>query len=164
MLPPKVESYLVTALTGAPDLADYLLSDVSAAVADFRPDPERFTIREAISHVADWEPIWLGRMKETVEKDHPTLVGIDEGEAAVLGNYGERDWWEQTRLYAERRAEMLTFLKTLSQADWDRTATHTEIGPITVYEQAVLVTVHDYYHLQQFAQWRRLFATADGGV
>ena len=164
MLPHKIEGYLVAALAGAPDLAGYLLFDVTAAQADFRPFPDRFTIREAISHVADWEAIFLERLKATLQQERATLVGIDEGEVARLGNYGERDWWEQSCIFAARRAETVSFIRALAPADWDRTAGHTEIGTVTLAEQIVLISAHDAYHLQQFAEWRKLFASADGGV
>ncbi len=158
MLPLKVETYLLAALEGAPGLCVNLLDGITAAEADFRPDPDRFTIREAISHVADWEPIFQARLRATLSEENPTLQGIDEGEVARAGNYGARDWNDQAQKFAEARAGTLSLIRSLQKADWDRLANHTEAGPITMTEQIILIAAHDAYHHQQFAQWRHLYA------
>jgi len=158
MLPQKVESYLLAALEGAPQLCKSLLSALSETEADFRPDPDRFTIREALCHIADWELIFTERLRTTVAEENPILQGIDEGEVARAGNYGARNCEQQLEKFAGRRAAMLEFIRSLEAGDWDRVAEHTEVGPITVTQQVILVAAHDAYHIQQFAEWRRLFA------
>jgi hypothetical protein len=156
MLPPKVESYLLDALEGAPDLFSYLLKDVSTDEADFRPSADRFTIREAMAHVADWEPIFRSRLLATLKEDNPTLQGIDEGEVARTGNYGARDWNKELCRFTDERRKTMTLIRGILKPDWDRLANHTEAGPITFTEQIVLISAHDAYHQQQFAQWRRI--------
>lgn len=157
MLPLKVETYLLSAMEGAPGLFSDLLDGVTVTEADFRPFDDRFTIREAMAHVADWEPIFQGRLLSTLKEENPTLQGIDEGEVARAGNYGARDWNEQARKFAAARAETLALIRGIGKPDWDRLANHTEAGPITFTEQVVLIAAHDAYHHQQFAQWRRLY-------
>lgn len=154
MLPKKVHTYLLGALEGAPDLFDALLRGMTDAEADRRPDPARFTLREALAHLADWEDVLRGRLTQTRDEDRPILQGLDEGQWAVDRDYAHADWREQARLYRERRRQMVDLLHALSPAQWERVGNHTELGPITLEAQAVLVSAHDAYHLQQIAQWR----------
>jgi len=156
MLPEKVHTYLLGALAGAPDLFDALLRGLTDAEADGRPDPNRFTIREALAHLADWEDVFRGRLLQTRDEAAPVLQGHDEGQWALDRDYAHSDWRQQARLYRERRRQMVDLLTALTPAQWDRVGSHTELGPIPLEGQAVLISAHDAYHLQQIAQWRSL--------
>ncbi len=155
MLPKKVETYLLGALDGAPDVFDALLQGMTDAEADRRPDPERFTVREALAHLAEWEDVFRERLLQTRDEENATLQGYDEGQWAIDHDYAHSDWREQARLFRERRAALVALLRSLTPAQWERSAFHTEAGPITAEQQAVLILAHDGYHETQFAQWRR---------
>ncbi len=51
------------------------------------------------------------------------------------------------------RKEIVAFLRGLSPEGWARVGTHTEVGPITMEAQAVLISAHDGCHRQQTLQW-----------
>jgi uncharacterized damage-inducible protein DinB len=155
MLPGKVHTYLLIALEAAPDLFDHLLRGLTQEEADRRPDPERFTIREVMAHLADWESVFTERMARTRSEDRPTLQGYDEGQWAVDHNYAHADPAAQARRFRERRRRMVALLRGLDPAEWERAGNHTELGPITLEAQAVLVAAHDTYHLHQIEAWRR---------
>lgn len=154
MLPEKVRAYLLGALAGAPALFAVLVRDMTDAEADRRPDPDRFTIREALAHLADWENVFGGRLEQTRDQETPVLQGCDEGQYALDHDYAHADWRAQLTLFAERRARMVALLRALTPEQWERLGNHTEVGPITLEAQAVLISAHDAYHLQQIAQWR----------
>jgi uncharacterized damage-inducible protein DinB len=147
--------YLFTALSVAPVLFEQLLDGLTEAEADLRPDAERFTIREIVAHLAEWDDVFLGRMKAICAQEHPTLEGYDEGELAIEHNYAEKDWLQQTQLFRERRAHIVDFLRERSPQEWSRTALRPEIGVVTLEAQAVLIPLHDSYHLAQIVAWRR---------
>ncbi len=150
MLPEKVYHYLLIDLTSAPDVLEKMLETVTDPHAyDQRPDPDRFTLREVIAHLADWDKVFLGRMKQTRDADRPTLQGIDEGQVAIDHHYAGLDPAESLARHKANRAEMVEFLRSLSPAEWERIGNHTELGPITLTAQAVLVGAHDGYHRQQ---------------
>lgn len=147
--------YLFTALSAAPDLFDHLLDGLTPDEADFRPDPKRFTIREIMAHLAEWDAVFLERMQRTCAEEHPTLPGYDEGELAALHNYTATDVTEQCRLFRERRAQLVDFLKARTTEEWQRTADRPEIGIVTLESLALLIPLHDTYHLAQVTQWRQ---------
>ena len=154
MLPPRVASYLLSSLTGAPDLMIHLLNGLSTEESDFRPEPHRFTIREVLAHLAEWENVFRGRIELTRDADRPLLQGYDEGQWAIDHDYASANWNEQLRLYGERRRTMVAILHDLTPEQWERAGNHTELGQVTIETQAVMVAAHDAYHLQQVAKWR----------
>ncbi|BDI32959.1 hypothetical protein CCAX7_50100 [Capsulimonas corticalis] len=158
MFPYHVHKYLMGAVAGTPDLFDYLLLGMTDDEADFRPDPERFTLREAITHVADWDEVFLGRLNQTVSEDYPTLVGLDEGQVAIDRDYAHADWRQQLVYLRERRPKITALLRDLSAEQWERAGNHTENGRMTIADQAVMIAAHDNYHIRQIADFRAAYA------
>lgn len=155
MLPERIKNYLMMSVTGAPDVFDALLAGLTEEEADRRPDKDRFTIREVVSHLADWEEIFLERLAQSFSQENPKLVDIDEGRLAIDRNYAHRDWHEQLVRYRRGREDVVSFFNSLASPQWDRAATHAKAGPITVTEQAVMIAGHDGYHMAQIIAWRR---------
>ena len=151
---PYFKNYLMAALEGTPEMFDRALLGLTPEEADRKPDPERFNIREVLAHMAEWEDVWLLRMQRLCAEDHPTLEGYDEGVWAIEHNYAATDPMEQMRLLRERRARLVAFLRERTPDEWNRTALRPEIGVLTLEGLALLIPLHDLYHLRQIAQWR----------
>lgn len=74
MLPERISRYLLLDLASAPDVLEKMLETITSPhVYDKRPDPERFTLREVVAHLADWDKVFLGRMKLTGGGGSPIL-------------------------------------------------------------------------------------------
>jgi uncharacterized damage-inducible protein DinB len=158
MLPTKLYGYLLIDLESAPDVLARLLAEVSdPAIWDRRPDPERFTLREVVAHLADWDQVFLGRLMQTRDADNPVLQGLDEGQVARDNDYAHADPAESLTRHAAGRAETVRFLRGLSPEQWARVGSHTELGPITLESQAALIAFHDGYHRQQVLYYVSLF-------
>lgn len=154
MLPERVYRYLLIDLASAPDVLGKVLETMTdPSVYDKRPDPERFTLREVVAHLADWDKVFLGRLRQTQGEENPTLQGIDEGQVARDNDYAHADPASSLDRYKANRAELVSFLQTLSPAEWERTGNHTELGPITLTTQASLIAFHDGYHREQMVSW-----------
>jgi hypothetical protein len=151
--------YLFAGLKAGPVVVERLLAGMSAEEADWRPDPQRFTLREAIAHLADWEPIFLGRMQRICAEDSPVLEDMDEGVLAIEHNYAALDPFEQLARFRDGRAKLIAFLEERADSDWARVGNRPEIGDITLETIATLVPLHDNYHTAQIVQWRDAFAS-----
>ena len=150
MLPDRIHHYLFIDLESAPAVLARLLAGVTeSTVWDRRPDPNRFTLREMVAHLADWEGVFLGRMLQTRDEANATLRGLDEGQVAIDNDYAHADPQECLMRYEAGREKVIAFLRALSPEQWGRVGTHTEVGPISLETQAVLIAVHDGYHRQQ---------------
>ena len=115
MLPEKVYRYLYLDLESAPGVLARLLEPITdPAVYDKRPDPDRFTLREVLAHLADWDEVFLGRLTQTRDTDRPILQGIDEGQVARDHDYAHLDPAASLTRHKTNRATLVAFLRTLT--------------------------------------------------
>ena len=152
MLHAYARNYLLHGLGATPDVLDALLKDAATEDFDRRPDPERFTIREAVAHMADFELVWLERSTRSLNEERPELPDRDEGKMAIENDYAHTDVREQQALFRKRRGEFLEHLKGLPLEAWDRIGVR-YWGEISIEQQAVLVLGHDGYHTKQVVEW-----------
>lgn len=153
MPPPNYAiEYLVNGLSASPLVLSRLSKDVSAPQWDERLDPDRFTLREALAHVGDWEAIWLSRISRMRTESMPFLQNVDETELSKERNYGASDPLESLRRYREGRVRVLELLRSLRPEEWERKGDRERAGVVTLFQLAVIILGHDAYHLKQFAQ------------
>ena len=148
------KNYLIGELKGSPAVFARLLEGITEEEADRQPDPARFTIREVMAHLADWEPVFHERLRRTRDENEPTLAVIDEARLAIDHDYAHSDLKEQMRLFAERRAETVAMVRDFRPEQWQRMANRPNIGLMTMEAMVALIPLHDMYHIRQIIQWR----------
>ena len=148
-----MHAYLLNTLEMPPVIFQRLLEQMPESALDEKTDPNRFTLREALAHLADWEPIMLGRIKSAVDQPGSTVLGMDEGVRAEEMGYTSWDPHESLRKWAELRAETVRYLKGLPQDQWELHVIHNEKGRQSVYDQANQFLGHDMYHLEHATQF-----------
>lgn len=157
MLLPMMRERLLTALAGTVDVLEGLLGPVGSdsALWDLRPDPDRFTLREVLAHLADYEAVWLERIRRTCEEDRPDLAHADRDRLALDNDYAHSDVSLSCAVFRQRRASLIEYLGSLAPEDWQRVGhwAGPSGGPLTLEEQATFVVIHDGYHAQQVAWW-----------
>ncbi len=153
MLPDKARYYVMQGLAGTPYVVDRLLLDAGETDFDRKPYPERFTIREVMGHLADWEGVWLERIVRMRDGEHPFLPGYDEGQWAIDHDYAHMDVREQQARFRQGCEDLVAALNSLSPERWERTASHGEWGHVTIECVAARVLGHDGYHTQQISEW-----------
>lgn len=146
-----VNPYLVGAIAAAPVIFERLLGHVPEAALDARPDPERFTIREVMCHLADWEPFFLERLQGTVSADDYRIVAYDEGQLAIDHDYAHQDVGAALARFKAGRERYCAYVATLDGAALDRTAYHPERGRLTAGDLIAIVVGHDVYHIEQIS-------------
>jgi hypothetical protein len=144
--------YLFPGLELAPLTYERLVRAIPESRWDEKTDLERFSLREAVAHVVDWEPILLQRMKTAVESPGSTVTPYDEGRRAVDMNYAATHPLEQAKLYRERRADTIAFLRNLPAENWANSVVHPERGEVSVNDLANMLLGHDHYHLEHLSQ------------
>lgn len=152
--PEYAKKYLLTGLSATPDVFEALLEHIkpSDPVWNFTPDPQRFTLRAIVAHMADWDGIFLGQIIRTRDEDEPEIEDIDEGQVAIDNDYAASDPFANLGRFRATREILIQTFHDLDPAHWNRVA-HRHFGPITALHQAVLILGHDGYHAQQITQW-----------
>jgi uncharacterized damage-inducible protein DinB len=155
MHPAYVKKYFLTALNATPEVLEAFLKPLPADDPrwDKRPDPDRFTLREIVAHLADWDPIFTERMEKTVNEELPYIPDRDEGQVALDHDYAHQDPHAALARFRTSRAATVLFLSGLADSDWSRSAVKEIHGPVTLERQAVLILAHDGYHMEQVVQW-----------
>lgn len=141
--------YLMPTLESGPRIVAELIARVPADRLDTPTHPERFTPREVVAHLADWEPVFVERMVSALERPGTVTPEYDEGDWAIEHAYAAQDPIEQARLFAERRAETKHWLESVDPERWGNAFVHPRRGRMTIEDQANMILGHDLYHIEQ---------------
>lgn len=106
-------------------------------------------IVEILSHLRDWEEVYLGRARQFVDDVHPHLPGIDDELWAIERDYRGQDPTATMNDFRRLRADHVATLQSLSPEIWERTATHSYYGEITLHWMENHICDHDHEHLLQ---------------
>lgn len=150
---PRATYLLFLGLT--PDALTRIVDCVKPERYDDRLDPERFSLREAIAHLADFEKTILDRMGIACETPGALVENFDEEARAKEKAYATRDVHHELEVFGNRRRETVMFLETLPTNDFKKTFVHPQRGEMSIKEFAGLVLGHDIYHIEQATQYLR---------
>ena len=115
---------------------------------DLTPVPGKWSIRQVVCHLADFEPIYADRMKRVVVEDNPTMFGGDPDVFAAGLRYNKRSVLDELELISLVRRQMLHILQDLDVEDFQRTGVHSEAGPLTLETLLERVTGHIPHHVR----------------
>ncbi|QYK52428.1 MAG: DinB family protein [Fimbriimonadaceae bacterium] len=144
--------YLIPGLRLGPLTVERLVSVIPAERWDTVTEEDRFTLREAIAHLADWEPIMRERIQTALSQPGTTIVAMDEGDRAVEMNYLESDPFEQAQWFVEEREKTIELIQS-TLSGWQNTVIHPERGEMSAQDLANLLLGHDCYHIEHLTQF-----------
>lgn len=121
---------------------------------DARPVPGRWSTREVVCHIADYEPVYADRMKRVIAEDEPTLLGGDPGAMAVRLAYADRDLEEELGLVELVRRQMARILRSLKPEDFQRKGIHSVRGPVALEKLLQQITEHIPHHIRLIEEKR----------
>ncbi len=122
------------------------------------PVPCRWSTRQVICHIADFEPVYADRMKRVVAEEEPTLFGGDPNLFAAKLAYEARDLDEELQLIEAVRRHTGRILQTLPEDAFARQGIHSESGPLTLEKLLTNITRHIPHHIEFIAQKRAALA------
>lgn len=131
------------------------VSGMTAAQFDARPVEGRWTTRELICHLSDFEIVYADRIKRVLAEDEPPLRSGNPDDFAAKLAYQERDVEEELLLIEMVRRHLGRILRTLSDEQFQRRGIHSESGPLTIETLLRRVTGHVPHHLPFIEEKRR---------
>jgi hypothetical protein len=126
------------AMAGAPD--DEL---------DTAPEPGKWTAREIVHHLADSEMTSAIRLRMLVATPSPQIVGYDQEAFATKLYYRDRPTEASIDAFSAARRTTAEILERLSEAEWLREGTHSEIGRYTIERWLEIYAGHAHAHATQ---------------
>ncbi len=153
MLPKYVQGLVLGAIGGLPLMLETLLITAHAADYDKRPDPDRFTIREVLAHLADWDAVWAERLDAIIADSGTMFTPRDPSQRAIEQDYAHADFATSLAQIPGNRAALTAKFQAVADGQWERTGLHPTFGPMSLEDLAVAVVAHDNYHMRQIAEW-----------
>jgi hypothetical protein len=134
-----------------------------------RPDARNWSVTEIVCHLRDVEELFQGRFHMILAVDEPQILTFSATPGNLspwriggqIGHPLDPDRWAEERQYLRndarealaalrrRRTEVLTLLRSLSPAEWQRGGIHLSRGRLPLADWAASLAGHDDNHLDQ---------------
>jgi uncharacterized damage-inducible protein DinB len=147
---------LIEAYAAGPAKLRKAVAGMTAEQLDAAPVPGKWSSRQVICHIADFEPVYADRMKRVIAENQPTFFGGDPDVFAARLAYSQRDVEEELQLIEAVRRHVTRILRTLAADAFQRLGNHSEDGPLTLATLLERITNHIPHHVQFIEEKRRL--------
>lgn len=146
---------LITEYLDGADAVYRAVDGMSEEKLDARPISGKWSTRQVICHLADFEPIYADRMKRVIAERHPTFFGGDPDTFAAGLAYEQRSVSDELAVISAVRRHMSTILRELRSEDFLRTGNHSEAGTVTLEALLQGIASHVPHHLRFVAEKRK---------
>jgi hypothetical protein len=118
------------------------------------PIAGKWSAAEIAHHLADSETVAAARIRTLIVEDHPTIHGYNPDAYAIALRYNERDVAPALETLRAVRAGTAALLRTFTDAQWQRTGTHTESGAYSAEKWLISYGEHAHKHAGQIVRLR----------
>jgi hypothetical protein len=115
---------------------------------DARPAAGKWSAREIVHHLADSEMTSAVRLRLLVGSDRPQIAGYDQEEFARKLYY-DRPIEASLDAFKSARRTTGEILDRMTEAQWAREGTHSEVGRYTVEKWLEIYAGHAHNHAEQ---------------
>ncbi|MEQ9411291.1 MAG: DinB family protein [Fuerstiella sp.] len=141
-------STILAEYAAGPELLAASVAGLSDADYDATPIPDRWSIRQVVCHVVDFEIVYADRMKRVLAEENPTMFGGDPDCFAGALHYLQRSIPEELALMSAIRKSTARILSQCDLEDFQRTGVHSEDGPITLETLLENICAHVPHHVK----------------
>jgi DinB family protein len=124
------------------------LVQITPEELDARPLPQAWSARQIVHHLGDSEMIAAVRFRVLIAEDRPAIKGYDQDEYARRLHY-ERPYEASLELFRAARASTAELMGCLTEAEWLREGTHSEIGRMGLDTWLRIYGPHAHRHAAQ---------------
>ena len=153
-------SELIDGYFAGPNVLRDAIAGMTPEQIDAAPISGKWSTRQVICHLADFEPVYADRMKHVIAEDQPPFAGGFHQQFAEHLAYGQRDIEEEIKLMEVTRSQMARILRSLPVEAFERTGIHSVDGPMTLRTLLERITNHVPHHVQFIEEKRQALETA----
>jgi hypothetical protein len=124
-----------------------MLKDVPEAVAEKRPAPDEWSIKEVLGHMADGERIFAYRALRIARGDTTPLPGFDQDAFVPPGEFNGRPLRELLAEYVLLRASTLALFRGMPGSAFARVGT-ASASPVSVRALLYIIAGHENHHME----------------
>jgi hypothetical protein len=147
MQPEERDRLIAEYADGYRAVAEALLK-ITPEELDAKPAPGKWSTREIVHHLGDSEMTAAVRFRLLVAEDRPAIKGYDQDRFAGRLHY-ERPHEASLELFRSARAATAELMGCLTEADWLREGTHSEMGRYGLDTWLRIYATHAHRHAEQ---------------
>jgi hypothetical protein len=126
-----------------------LIYGLSLRQLALRPSPDKWSVQEIITHLAETEMIMCCRARWIAFEEQPTLVPFDQEKWSSAWQREKESVEEIMERFRLLRKSQMRLFRSVSDEEWNRTGFHPERGVISLKMQLETLAGHDLNHLEQ---------------
>ena len=149
---------LIDDYLAGPQMLRAAVAGMTAEQLDARPIPGKWSTKQVICHIADFEPVYVDRMKRVIAENEPTLFSGDPDLFATSWPTTSGTWpwnWTSSNPHGSTWGRSCESLKP---EDFQRRGIHSEAGPITLEKLLTNITNHIPHHVKFIDEKRAALA------
>lgn len=148
-----MQEWMLHAFGRSPKITERLLRVFPQSRLDERIEKDRFTTREVIAHLADYEQTVLDRIRVAHLKPGHSVPAYNADEHCNEHHFGDKDVFHEAEVFESRRDMTIEYLKALEPEDWKKTFTRPDGSAMSIHEYAEAVFAHDIEHIDQITMY-----------
>jgi hypothetical protein len=114
-----------------------------------RPAPDKWSITEIVTHLADTEMVGGYRMRMILATPGTPIAAFDQDVWVTSGHYDKRNARKSLEHFRALREANLALLKTLTPEQWKHHGIHAERGQESIEHMVRMFAGHDINHTKQ---------------
>jgi len=146
---------------GYAEVAD-ALRGITPEELDWQPGSDEWSVREIVHHVADADTMGAARLRHILTEDNPPIPAYDDQVLAARLRYRERPIEPALLTIEALRACTAQLLDALTEAEWRRAGTHSEMGAFSAERWLEFNAAHAHDHATQIRQTRAAWTARRG--
>ena len=139
-------------IAATPQKLSQVTRGLSAAAADFKAAPGKWSIRQQVAHLADAEFNMCMRMHWAAAEPGKAIVAFDQDKWAAAAKYDSTPLDLSLATFTAARNWTLSLLRGLTPQQWEGYVQHEERGRETLAHLVRMMAGHDLNHLKQIAE------------
>jgi len=141
------EDDVLTVLQTQSDQTQQMLASISEERSAYRYEPEKWSIKGVVGHMADTDRIFGYRLLAIARGDTNSLPGFDENAYAANSNFDRWSFRDLVESLALVRKSNLLVMRNLSDEDWDRRGVANG-NPTSSRALAFMMVGHERHHVK----------------
>lgn len=156
-LTPARRSALIGTIAGTPETLREAVRGLSPGQLDTPYRPGGWTVRQVVHHLPDSHLNSYVRFKLALTEERPTIKPYEEDRWAELADTFNTPVEVSLVLLESLHVRWVNLLRSLPEADWQRTLLHPQNGEMTLDHVLGLYAWHGPHHVAQItALWERM--------
>ena len=154
-LTPRQREEFIAAIEAAPARLREAVRGLTPEQLDTPYRPGGWTVRQVAHHIPDSHLNAYVRIKLALTEDQPSVKGYDEGKWAKLPDVAATPVEVSVTLLDALHRRWVTLLRSLSEKDFARTASHPDWGIVTLDFFLADYAWHSRHHVAHITELRR---------